>query len=427
MKFYFLFLAIVSFSAHSETTAPYNFHFQFTTVSQEHLRIKSPYAGQNSLSSTVDFKSSLTATIFTGARIAHGTEVYFDPELSGGKGFNQLNGIAAYPNGEIYRVDEPSPNWNMARLFLKQTFEFGGTKEKLENQAHQIAEIYDQRRLTVVVGRFALTDYFDSNTYSHDPRTQFLNWALMDSGAWDYASDARGYSQGLLLDWHEEHWSLRYAGVMVSQKANGLYMDPISPTLHSDNLEFESRYELSDRPGAIRVMAFRNRANMGEYRTAINQGSPPDINKTHSKRIKYGFGLNAEQELANDLGAFSRLSWNDGQSETWAFTEIDLSLSLGLSLKGTRWSRPADFFGMAFVFDGLSNDHRDYLAAGGYGFIIGDGKLNYAPEQVLETFYLLQLRKDVSFTGDYQFIMNPAYNADRGPVSVLSLRFHYEI
>ena len=405
-----------------------NLHVQSTIVSQEHGGFPSSYSGQNSLSSSYDEQTSITWTVFGGLRLWKGAEFYVNPELAGGSGFNKTTGIAGFPNGEIYRVDDPSPKWNLARLYLKQSFGFGGDQEQIKDDKNQLAESLDVKRFTVVLGKFALNDFFDSNAYSHDPRTQFLNWALMDYGAWDYAADTRGYSWGLYLEFNEPKWTIRFASVMVPLKANQMEMDTNFPAARGDNLEFEYRYSLSERPGVSRLLLYENHANMGNYRTTINTPSyNMDVTQSRSMSVKYGVGVSAEQAITSDLGAFLRASWDDGHTETWAFTEIDRSLSVGLSLKGTSWKRDADTAGIALIANGLSEDHKDYLAAGGYGFIVGDGRLNYAPEEIGELYYRFKLKDGLDFSGDFQFVQNPAYNADRGPVSIASMRVHYEM
>lgn len=405
-----------------------NLHIQSTIVSQEHGDFSSPYSGQNSLSPSYDNQTSITWTVFGGLRLWRGAEFYVNPELAGGSGFNKTTGVAGFPNGEIYRVDDPSPKWNLARLYLKQSFGFGGEQEQIKDDKNQLAGTIDLQRLTVIAGKFALNDFFDSNIYSHDPRTQFLNWALMDYGAWDYAADTRGYSWGLFLELNQPKWAIRFASVMVPLKANQMEMDTNFPAARGDNLEFEYRYSMSELPGVSRLLLYENHANMGNYRTTINTPTyNMDVIQSRSMSMKYGIGLNVEQAITNELGGFLRASWNDGHTETWAFTEIDRSLSIGLSLKGTGWKRERDTAGVALIVNGLSDDHKDYLAAGGYGFIVGDGKLNYAPEEIGELYYLLKLKDGLDFTGDLQFVQNPAYNADRGPVSIASMRVHYEM
>ncbi len=408
------------------------FHFQTTTVTQEHPGFSAKYSGLNSLTTAEDNQTSVTFTAFAGLRLLKSLEFYINPELAGGSGFNQTKGIAGFPNGEIYRVDDPTPKWNLARLVLKQTFELGDEKEEIKDDKNQLATNESVKRLTLTFGKFALNDYFDNNTYSHDPRTQFLNWALMDSAAWDYAADTRGYSWGFYLEFNQPSWTIRLASVLVPKQANQLEMETDFPRFRGDNLEYERRYKIANQQGAFRVLLYENHANMGNYRSTLDTqvglpGNSIDVTKTRALSVKYGIGFNVEQAITSDLGLFARASRNDGHTETWAFTEVDEALSFGASLKGRKWRRENDTAGLAFMSNGLSDDHKAYLAAGGYGFMIGDGKLSYSPELIGELYYLYKVIPGLDLSSDYQFLANPAYNSERGPVSIFSIRVHYEI
>jgi high affinity Mn2+ porin len=306
-------------------------------------------------------------------------------------------------------------------------FGLGEETEHIDADKNQLRTDIPVRRITLAAGKFSLNDFFDNNTYSHDPRTQFLNWALMDNGAWDYAADTRGYTWGIYLEYNEAQWSVRAATAMEPKEANKLELDTNISQAHGDQIELEHRHRMGAHPGAVRLFGYRNNAHMGSYaETLSNPAFGMDVTQTRAYRTKYGFGLNLEQELTSDLGVFSRIGWNDGATETWAFTEIDRTVSIGASLKGARWGRPDDVVGLALIANGLSKDHADYLSAGGYGFIIGDGRLNYAPEEILESYYSLQAFKSFAATADYQFVNHPAYNADRGPVHLIAGRLHYE-
>ena len=438
MRFYLavipVFFLLSSFAQAGEnsdapkTDADWSIHAQATVLPQTHGSFFAPYSGLNSLSSDSEFKTSFTTTGFFGRRLWAGGEAYFDPEISGGEGLSTTKGIAGFPNGEIYRVDTPSPKLNLARLYLKQVWGYGGEREKIEDDQNQLAATLDSNRFTLIGGKFSLNDFFDNNAYSHDPRTQFFNWALMDNGAWDYAADTRGYTIGIYLEYHRADWALRFASVLEPAEGNGMSFDSHILLAEGNNLEFEYHYPFLNHPGIARVLAYLNRAHMGNYRETIDTSSAQmNIENTASYCIKYGFGLNLQQEVTSDFGLFMRAGWNNGTTETWAFTEIDRTLSLGMNLKGSTWKRDQDTFGFALIVNGLSQDHRDYLAAGGYGFIIGDGKLNYAPEEILETYYSIFTTKFAAITLDYQFVNHPAYNSDRGPVSIYGVRFHVEI
>jgi high affinity Mn2+ porin len=409
-------------------------HFQATTVTQTRDRINAPYSAQNSLATGYENRTSVTSTLFTGHTLWKNAYALVNPEITGGSGLSGTHGIAGYPNGEIYRVDSPSPKLNLARALLEQDFGWGSETEKIEDDLNQFRATKPMDRVSIVAGKFSLNDYFDNNTYSHDPRTQFLNWALMDNGAWDYASDTRGYTLGLYGELHLTQWSFRFAVVQEPTVANQLDLDPHLLHANSENYEAEYRYTISTRPGKARLLFFTNHADMGNYQDSLllaqQTETTPDITATRSYSTKYGFALNLEQEMTEDLGLFSRMSWNNGSTESWAFAEIDRAFSLGAALKGTSWHRPDDNVGLAIIVNGLSHDHLTYLTEGGQGFMIGDGRLNYAPEETLEFYYLYKLDKlikSVAISPDFQFVKNPAYNADRGPVAIYALRFHYEI
>jgi high affinity Mn2+ porin len=303
----------------------------------------------------------------------------------------------------------------------------GGEREQAADQLNQVAGERDVHRLAVVVGKLAATDIADDNRYAHDPRTQFLNWALMYNGAWDYPANVRGYTYGVALDYNTKNWSIAYGAFAEPAVANGAPIDPHILKAQGQVVEFEGRYDLWGRTGAARLLGYLNHAHMGKYNDAlVEMPVNPDITLTRSYRYKYGVGLSIDQALTDDLGFFSRLGWNDGHSESWAYTEIDRTASAGLVLGGRCWCRPYDRVGLAGVLNGLSGPHRDYLAAGGLGFIIGDGRLNYGLEEILELYYSMQVRTGILVVLDFQEVGNPAYNRDRGPVSVGSLRVHWE-
>ena len=406
----------------------WSLHFQATTVSQGHPDFPSKYSGAKSFLATSESATSFTTTFFLGRKLWTGGEVYINPEVSAGKGLSFTQGVAGFPNGEVYRISSASPTPNLSRLYLKQVFGLGSETEHIEADKNQLRIVTPVRRLTLIIGEFSLNDFFDNNSYGHDPRTQFLNWALMDNGAWDYAADTRGYTWGFLTEYNQEFWSLRLAIVLEPKEANQLEFDTNVGQAHGSQLELEHRHTFSNHPGTVRLLSYANRAHMGSYaETLSNPAYGLDIAATRQYRTKYGFGLNAEQELGTDLGAFCRMGWNDGKTETWAFTEIDRTVTFGISAKGRGWSRANDVLGVALIFNGVSKDHADYLGAGGYGFLLGDGALSYAPEQIAEVYYLWRPIPEVGITPDFQLINHPGYNADRGPAFVYALRLHYEI
>jgi len=410
----------------AQEAVSWQLHGQATTVTQEHGDFPSPYRGPNSLRPEQEWASSFTTTLMTGVRFWEGTELYLDGEGAAGKGVSSVLGMAGAPNGETYRVGNPAFHGSLVRAFVRQTWELGGEDQKLEDDAHLIAGSHSSRRLVVHAGKLSVMDIFDNNAYSHDPRTQFLNWTLMGHGAWDYPADTRGYTWGYTAELYWDAWAARYGRFAEPRVANMLEMDRGFARAHGDALEVEHDHAFGDLPGAVRVLVYRNTAHMGDYRESLALApTAPEITASAAYgRVKRGWGVNAEQALTPELGAFFRWSWDDGKTESWAFTEVDRSLTGGLSLKGTTWSRPQDRLGLACIQNGLCADHQDYLAAGGMGFLLGDGHLNYAPERIVEAYYAWVIGKYVTASLDLQRCWNPAYNADRGPVTLAALRLH---
>jgi high affinity Mn2+ porin len=407
----------------------FSLHFQQTVITQFKPAFSADYSGQNSLSPLKETQSSITTTLFGVARLWKGAEFYFNPELSGGAGLSKTLGVAGFPNGETFRVGSAEPQIYIARLYFKQNFEWGTEKDTIQPDANQLGGLKSKRYFSVAAGKFGMADFFDGNNFSHDPRSQFMNWALMDNGAWDYPANTRGYTIGLYTELGQPTWTLRFAMTMVVTQANSSIWDADIAKANTQTLEFEKRYAVDDQKGTVRILAYRNNGKFGNYDLAIAQNpKAPNVDSTQAYgRHKYGFGISADQYLSKDFGVFAKASYNDGQTETWFFTEIDRSVTFGGVLKGTQWRRGDDEVGLAFIGDGLSAPHRNYLADGGYGFLIGDGKLNYAPEMIAELYYKINAyQKKFFLTPDYQFIVNPAYNKDRGPVNVFSLRAHVE-
>ncbi len=405
------------------------FHFQETIITQNNLPFNAPYTGKNSLLPTTQTETSLTTTFFAAARLWKGAEVYFNPELSGGAGLSSTLGVAGFPNGETFRVGGVQNKIYIARMYFKQNFEWGTEKDTIEDDVNQLAGLKSKRYFSVAVGKFGMADFFDNNNFSHDPRSQFMNWALMGNGAWDYPANTRGYVLGLTAELGQPNWSVRFAFTMVTTQANQSVWDAKIGKANTQTVEYEKRYEIGGQKGTLRLLGFLNNGKFGNYDLAIAQSpKAPNVDSTQAYgRHKYGFGINMDQYLTKNFGVFARASWNDGYNETWFFTEIDRSITFGGELKGANWSRPDDEIGLAFIADGISPSHREYLADGGYGFIIGDGELNYGTEMIAEIYYKADVYKKKFFLSpDYQFIINPAYNKDRGPVNVFGIRAHVE-
>jgi high affinity Mn2+ porin len=321
------------------------------------------------------------------------------------------------------------PDAAIARLFLRQVIGLGGPREWVAGKANQLAGYRDVSRLTFTVGQLAVPDLFDDNTYSHDPRTQFWNWALWDAGAWDFAANARGYTQGVAVELNQEAWAVRYGAFLPPRVANGNNLPLRGLTSLSHELELEERYEIFSHPGKMRLLGFFTCARMGIFHAALHKPGDPNENIAQTRRYghtKYGGVFNVEQEFGKEFGGFLRGSWNDGHTEDWAFTQIDWSVAGGVSLQGGRWGRSQDTLGVAGALNGLSDNQRKFLAAGGLGLIIGDGRLHYASEGIVEAYYDVKPWEVLSLTLDYQFICNPGDNRDRGPVHVFGVRLHIE-
>ncbi len=408
-----------------ERESLWNFHGQGTVIGQGHPGIDSDYSGKNSLRTHSEFRETVSLDLMVGGRVWRGGEFYVDGLMWQGFGISDAVGVAGFPNGEAFRLGTKVPNITFSRVYLQQTFNLGGGTEAVPDDALQLAGNRDVSRVTVRVGKFSTKDVFDQNAYANDPRTQFLNWALMANGAWDFPADALGFVPGLAVDWNQSRWSERYGLFAVPRNQNGVAIDMAGVKAWSMVWELERRHTLGDHPGAVRFLTYLTRAHMGSYADAVAQADPAvDIESTRDYRLKFGFGVNLQQEIARDLGVFLRAGWNDGQTESWMFTDIDRTLSLGLSLKGAGWNRPDDTVGLAGVVNGLSAEHRAFLESGGYGITVGDGRLSHGPEEILETYYDFQVCRQFRAAVDCQFVNHPAYNRDRGPVWVLGARLH---
>lgn len=413
-------------------------HFQLTVISQNHFAFKSLYSGNNSLSDTAEYgATSITSTLFLGRRLWKGGAFYFNPEISGGKGLSSSLGVAGALNGETYRVGNPEPQIFIARAYFQQQIPLGHTSyENIADDANQIKGMVPSDRITISAGKFAISDFYDDNKFSHDPRTQFMNWSLMSNGAWDYPANTKGYTFGIVTEMVKRNWAIRLSSVAVPAIANAPKMEYVLPGAHSETLEIERKIFANKRPGKLRFIISNTHSRAPSYDAGLKAIADNDTylldvisGNAESKMYggkKFGLGFSGEQELTNDLGIFMRAGWNDGKDVTWAFTEIDQTLSAGFSLNGAKWKRPGDVLGVAGVVNGISEDHQKFLKAGGYGFIIGDGNLNYGHEAIIEAYYNAFLSKFFWLTVDYQFVNHPAYNKDRGPVNAFAIRGHVE-
>jgi high affinity Mn2+ porin len=401
---------------------------QATWIDQAHPSFDSPYEGPNSLVGNSDNERTFSFSLFMGYRIQPGTEVYLDPEEFQGHGVSNTLGMAGFPNGEAVKAAFPNLHCNTSRLYIRQTFGLGGETEKIESGEQNIGGTYDVDRVTLTLGKMAANDIFDNNAYSGGARNQFMNWALWESAAWDYPADIVGYTAGFAAEWNTRDWALHYGIFMEPTESNGAVLDKHLLDAHGQILQLDRRYSVGDLTGTLRTFVFWDQARMGNYADALAEPSIANaLYDTRAYRSKVGFGLSWDQQLTPDLGAFVRLSWDDGRTESFAFTEIDRSAAAGLSLAGTRWGRKDDTLGVAAVVNAIVPEHRAYLAAGGtQGLILGDGALNYGPEEIAEAYYSFQVTKWLAVSPDLQYAFNPGYNRDRGPVALYALRAHVE-
>lgn len=412
-------------------------HFQLTIINQVHLKFHAKYSGMNSLDTSEPSATSITTTLFLGRRLWRGASLYFNPELSGGAGLSYAVGVAGALNGETYRIGDAAPSVSVARVFLQQVIPLGGGRlADIADGPNLIEGKVPVRRLTITVGKFSMSDFYDVNSNSHDPRSQFLNWSLMSNGAWDYPANTKGYTEGLQLEWAVPGWAVRASSVAEPVIANHPEMEYVFNKAGSETMEFEHDYSIAKQPGIVRLLLSYTQSRAPSYKAGLAAIADQDttllkVISGNAKSPVFGghkgaICLNVEQSLSDYISAFVRAGWNDGQFATWAFTEIDQTLSGGFSLRGERWGRSGDVAGVAGVMNGISAVHQAFLKAGGYGFIIGDGYLNYGYEEILETYYKAALFTNVYISGDYQFVNHPAYNKDRGPVHVFAIRAHFE-
>jgi high affinity Mn2+ porin len=429
----------------------FNLHAQTTVVAQGDPPFAAKYSGPNSLNSSGERQNTIAADLFAGVRLWHGAEMHVDALMWEGFGLSNTFGIESFPNGDAYKAGTEIPDFMAAHLFIRQTFGLGGQQEDVPDGQLTLAGKQDISRLTFTVGRFSPTDIFDNNTYAHDAHTQFLTWGACSNLTWDYPSDSVGFTTGLAAELNQPDWTLRYGFFQMPGEENGFTADDrvlCWPSGGSGGefwrswgmmTELEQRYKVENHPGAIRCMVWLDQADFASFRVATEllraNPPPPDTPAGSSSTVpaaafanrnKYGFGVNWEQELTKNVGVFSRAGWNDGREVVWTYTDANWSGSLGISIKGAKWNRPDDTVGFVGVLTGASAEQIQFLKVGGTGILNGDGNLTYSPEKVLETYYDFPIGKSAHFTMDYQFVADPAFNADRGPVSVFAVRLHWE-
>ncbi|MBS0274295.1 MAG: carbohydrate porin [Proteobacteria bacterium] len=406
-------------------------HAQSTFVLQYHPQFRSPYQGANSLKPQSVGAETFDATLFAGIRLWHGASLYVNPEIDQGFGLSNTLGTAGFLSGEAYKVGDTNPYFRLQRLFIRQSIDLGGAGQKIDDDANQFGGTRSANNLVLTAGKFSVGDVFDTNQYAHDPRGDFLNWALLDAGAFDYAADAWGYASGVAIEWTQGWWTLRFGAFNLSKQPNGKVLESAFGQFETVG-EAEERHTLFGHDGKVKLLGFINRGRMGSYDDALAlanaTGAPPDTSLVRRYASRPGGEVNIEQGISDNLGVFLRASVNDGSKEAYEFTEINRSVSAGVSLKGASWGRPDDTIALGAVVNGLSPDARSYFAAGGMGILIGDGRLpHYGTEDIVEAYYSARVTGWLSLSADYQLIEDPAYNRDRGPVSALALRLHAQI
>jgi len=406
---------------------------QANFIFQTHPPFHAPYSGPNSLDPNYEKATSRVVTFYTGIRLNDSTEILVDIEEAGGAALTTGLGLAGAPNLDIVRNPLLSKAPYLGRGMIHKIFAL--SKDKVENERNYLSLFPElpRRRLEVRFGKFSMPDFFDINSVGSDTHFQFMNWTIDNNGAWDYAADTRGYTVGITADYEDRNWGFRFAEALMPKVANGIDLVWRPWQVHAENWEYELRHGfIPQKSGTVRLLAFTNSANMGIYRDAVTQFraglvSRPDITN-HPWHItrKYGFGINLEQSLSKNLTAFSRFGWNNGKTESFAYTEVDQTFEGGLGAVGSMWRRRYDRAGITFVTNAICKDHQLYLAAGGRGFLLGDGALNYGREDIVETYYTAHVWKGVYLGPDLQHVNNPGYNRDRGPVLIPGMRTHLE-
>jgi len=411
-------------------------HGQATFVEQAYPTFRSPYEGNNSLSGTGQGRETVDVTLFAGVRLWQGAEFWANPEIDQGFGFDNTHGVAGFPSAESYKIGSTDPYARIQRAFIRQTINLGGEVEKVDADINQFDSTRTKDRLVLTVGRFGIVDIFDTNKYANNPKTDFLNWSAVNAGTFDYAGDGWGYTYGAAAEWYTGRWTVR-GGIFDLSTTPAGGVSPLAygldPTFQNFQMvgELEERHELWGQAGKIKITGFLSRGDAGHYSDAIAlalaTGQPADINAVRSYTSRPGVSLNLEQGITDTLGVFARAGWADGQVEPWDFTDIDRTVSAGISLNGKGWGRPDDTIGVMGIVNGISAEHVAFLNAGGLGILVGDGQLtNYGLEKIFEAYYSYALTASTRLSVDYQFVDNPGYNADRGPVNIFAGRFHWQ-
>ena len=413
-----------------------NFHGQTTFSWQGYPAIRSPYQGPNSLIGSGEGREVGDLTLAAGVRLWQGAELWIDPEIDQGFGLADVHGVAGFPSGEAFKQGFSYPYARVQRAFVRQTIDLGGDTQKVDADFNQFGGSQTANRLTLTLGRFAISDIFDTNAYANNPKKDFLNWSILNAGTFDYAGDAWGITYGAAAEWYQGDWTVR-GGIFDLSKTPAGGTSPEGGQLDSSFGQFqmvaeiERRYQLWGQPGALKITGFLSRGRAGEFAAAIAlsqaTGMPANINAVRGYTSRPGVSVNWQQQVTDGVGVFARAGWADGNVEPWDFTDIDRTISAGVSLNGKTWGRPDDTIGIAGVVNGISKVHQQFFNDGGLGILIGDGMLPHpGPEEIIETYYSYALTASTRLTADYQFINNPAYNTDRGPVNVFTGRVHWQ-
>lgn len=403
-------------------------HGQSTFIQQGHPAFTSPYQGPNSMTPAASGRQTFNITLYVGAAPWQGAEFWIDPEVDQGFGLSNTLGAAGFPNGQGSKVGSPTPYVRIQRLFWRQTFDLGGATETVDPDENQLGGTRTADRVVLTLGKFSVTDVFDVNPFAHDPARDFLNWTLMDAGSFDFAADAWGYTAGGALEWYQGGWTVRGGLFALSDVPNGANIDWGFGQFQMDG-EIERRFSLVGEPGSIKLTGFMSRGRMGLFKDAIalSEFTHEPANASLVRRYlgRGGLSLNLQQQASASVGLFLRAGFADGDVEPYEFTDVDRTVSGGVSVAGKSWGRPRDTFALGGAANAITAIHQQYLNAGGLGILVGDGKLPHpGDEEILETYYSAAVLKRANITFDYQLIVNPAYNRDRGPISVFALRLH---
>jgi high affinity Mn2+ porin len=412
-------------AVHGQSTFLWQYHPGFGTSTPR---------GPQSLDAGRRGAETTDATVYLGYRPWAGAEIWFNPEADQGFGLQNTLGVAGFTSGEAYKVGAADPYYRMARAFIRQTIDLSGVTRTVDPDLNVLGGSQTENRVVLTAGKLGVTDIFDTNQYAHDPRADFMNWSLIDGGAFDYAADSWGTTYGAAAEWYQDWWTLRGGVFTLSDVPNSEHLTLRPGQQWEGVVEAEERHTLFGQPGSLKLLLYMNRANMLRLNTFTNvvatTGTTPSLESLRHMATRPGAVLNLQQSLTGDLGLFARASAADGRYETYDFTDIDQSVSTGLSMNGKRWGRDDDTVAAAFVVNMLSRDRLNFLRAGGLGLLVGDGAgqpVHAGPEQIFETYYNVAVTKWANVTADYQLVNHPAYNTGRGPVHVFGFRLHLQM